>query len=302
MAGAGPRDGREGSRSTTGITSFSAAALVGPATIIVVILLVAPLLILFRYSLNRFVPGKFMVDALTVENYVKVFVDPYYRAVLLRTGLIAALCTALCLALGYPAAYFLARTRSRFKTWLVLLVVMPLFVGNAVRAAGWMVVFGRQGAFNTALNSLGIIDAPLDIMYTPLAVIIGITGFNLPFMVLTLQSVIEGVDPALEEAALGMGARPWRVFSRVTLPLSLPGVVAGSLLCFILAMNAYANPVLLGGPRFQMMAPVVYTQISEQSNWPLGGALAFVLMMATLALTVSAHALVQRRYRRRGIV
>jgi putative spermidine/putrescine transport system permease protein len=302
MAGAGPRDGREGSRSTTGITSFSAAALVGPATIIVVILLVAPLLILFRYSLNRFVPGKFMVDALTVENYVKVFVDPYYRAVLLRTGLIAALCTALCLALGYPAAYFLARTRSRFKTWLVLLVVMPLFVGNAVRAAGWMVVFGRQGAFNTALNSLGIIDAPLDIMYTPLAVIIGITGFNLPFMVLTLQSVIEGVDPALEEAALGMGARPWRVFSRVTLPLSVPGVVAGSLLCFILAMNAYANPVLLGGPRFQMMAPVVYTQISEQSNWPLGGALAFVLMIATLALAVSAHAMVQRRYRRRDIV
>jgi putative spermidine/putrescine transport system permease protein len=296
------RDGREAPRSTAGITSFSAAALVGPATMIVVILLVAPLLILFRYSLNRFVPGKFMVDALTVANYVKVFVDPYYRTVLLRTGLIAALCTALCLALGYPAAYFLARTRSRFKTWLVLLVVMPLFVGNAVRAAGWMVVFGRQGAFNAALTSLGVIDAPLDIMYTPLAVIIGITGFNLPFMVLTLQSVIEGIDPALEEAALGMGARPWRAFSRVTLPLSLPGVVAGSLLCFILAMNAYANPVLLGGPRFQMMAPVVYTQISEQSNWPLGGALAFVLMMATLALTVSAHALVQRRYRRRGIV
>ncbi len=296
---------REGARATgsaTGITTLSAAALVGPATVIVVIFLVAPLLILFRYSLNRFVPGQFMVDALTVENYLKVFVDPYYRAVLLRTGMIAALCTALCLVIGYPAAYVLARTRSRLKTWLVLLVVMPLFVGNAVRAAGWMVVFGRQGAFNAALMSLGIVDAPLDIMYTPLAVIVGITGFNLPFMVLTLQSVIEGIDPVLEEAALGMGARPLRAFSRVTLPLSLPGVVAGSLLCFILAMNAYANPVLLGGPRFQMMAPVVYTQISEQSNWPLGGALAFVLMLATLTLTVGAHALVQRRYRRRGIV
>jgi putative spermidine/putrescine transport system permease protein len=296
------REAREGGRGATGITSLSAAALVGPATVIVVILLVAPLLILFRYSLNRFVPGQFMVEALTAENYAKVFVDPYYRTVLLRTATIAALCTVLCLAIGYPAAYVLARTRSRFKTWLVLLVVMPLFVGNAVRAAGWMVVFGRQGAFNAALTALGIVDQPLDIMYTPLAVIIGITGFNLPFMVLTLQSVIEGIDPTLEEAALGMGARPLRAFSRVTLPLSLPGVVAGSLLCFILAMNAYANPVLLGGPRFQMMAPVVYTQISEQSNWPLGGALAFVLMLATLALTVGAHALVQRRYRRRGIV
>jgi len=98
-----------------------------------------------------------------------------------------------------------------------------------------------------------------------------------------------------------MGARLLRALVRVTLPLSMPGVVAGSLLCFILAMNAYANPVLLGGPRFQMMAPVVYAQISEQSNWPLGGALAFVLMLATLALTVGAHALVQRRHRRRGI-
>src|SRR5713226_1476048 len=190
-------------RTATSLSRLSAAALVGPATIVVLILLVAPLLILFRYSLNRFVPGKFMVDAVTLENYAKVFADPYYRTVLLRTGAIAALCTALCLVIGYPAAYALARMRSRIKTWLVLLVVMPLFVGNAVRAAGWMVVFGRQGAFNAALTSLGLVETPLDIMYTPLAVVIGITGFNLPFMVLTLQSVIEDIDPALEEAALG---------------------------------------------------------------------------------------------------
>ena len=99
-----------------------------------------------------------------------------------------------------------------------------------------------------------------------------------------------------------MGAPPLKAFRKVTLPLSLPGVVAGSMLCFILAMNAYATPVLLGGPRFQMMAPLVYTQISEQSNWPLGGALAFVLMTATLLLTVGANTLVQRRYRRRGVL
>lgn len=281
---------------------LSAAALVGPATIFVVVLLLVPLAILARYSLNRFVPGQFMVEALTAENYVKVFVDPYYRNVLFLTAGIAALTTALCLVIGYPAAYLLARMQSRFKSWAILLVVMPLFVGNAVRAAGWIVMFGSKGALNAALIWLGLIQAPLDIMYTPLAVIVGITGFNLPFMVLTLQSVIEGINPALEEAAMGMGAPPLKAFSKVTLPLSLPGVVAGSLLCFILAMNAYATPVLLGGPRFQMMAPLVYTQISEQANWPLGGALAFVLMAATLVLTVGANTLVQRRYRRRGVV
>jgi putative spermidine/putrescine transport system permease protein len=269
--------------------------LVGPATVIVVALLLLPLVILFRYSLNRFVPGQFMVEALTLENYAKVFSDPYYRTVLSRTVGIAALSTILCLVIGYPAAYLLARTQSRFKTLLILLVVMPLFVGSAVRAAGWIVVFGHRGALNAALVWIGVVHEPLEMMYTPLAVVVGITGFNLPFMVLMLQSVIEGIDPVLEEAALGMGARPLTAFRRVTLPLSLPGVVAGSLLCFILAMNAYATPVLLGGPRFQMMAPLVYTQISEQANWPLGGALAFVLMAATLLITVGASALTRRR-------
>jgi len=289
-------------RAATGFSRITASALVTPATVVVVLLLVFPLLLLLRYSLNRFIPGQFMVEAVTAENYLKVFSDPYYRNVLFVTAGIAALCTLLCLVIAYPAAYLLARTRSRYKSWLILLVVMPLFVGNAVRAAGWIVVFGQRGAFNSTLQWLGIIDAPLTIMYTPLAVIVAITGFNLPFMVLTLQSVLEGIDPALEEAALGMGAPPLRAFRKVTLPLSLPGVVAGSMLCFILAMNAYATPVLLGGPRFQMMAPLVYTQISEQANWPLGGALAFVLMTATLLLTVGANTLVQRRYRRSGVL
>jgi putative spermidine/putrescine transport system permease protein len=135
-------------------------------------------------------------------------------------------------------------------------------------------------------------------MYTPTAVIVGIVAFNLPFMVLTLQSVIEGIDRALEEAALGMGAGPWQTWRRVTLPLALPGIMAGIVLCFILAMNAYATPILLGGPRFQMMAPLVYDQISQQANWPLGSALAFVLMAVTLILTLASNILLRRQYRR----
>jgi putative spermidine/putrescine transport system permease protein len=276
---------------------LAASTLVGPATLTVIVLLLIPLLILFRYSFNRFVPGQFMVEALTLENYVKVFNDPYYRDVLFLTAGIAALTTFLCLLIGFPAAYALARMESRFKTFFVLLVITPLFVGNAVRAAGWIVVFGHEGLLNAMLLRAGLVRAPVDIMYTSLAVIVGIIGFNLPFMVLTLQSVLEGIDVSLEEAALGLGARPLRAFRLVTLPLAMPGVVAGCTLCFVLAMNAYATPVLLGGPRFQMMAPLVFTQISGQSNWPLGGALAFVLMTATLLLTAGSNALVQRRYR-----
>jgi putative spermidine/putrescine transport system permease protein len=276
---------------------LTAAGLVGPATVYVAIGLLIPLAILFRYSLNAFVPGKFMVDALTAENYVKFFTDLYYTAVLTRTVRIAFITTAICLVMGFPLAYVLARTQTRYKNLLIMLVVLPLFVGNAVRAAGWMVAFGNKGLINASLMGLGALSQPLEIMFTEVAVIIGITAVNLPFMVLTLQSVIEGIDRNVEEAAFNLGATPLRMFSRVLLPLAMPGVLAGTILTFILAMNAYATPVLLGGPRFQMMGPLVYSQFVQQNNWPFGGAIAFILMIGTLLLTLAANMLVQRRYR-----
>ena len=276
---------------------LTAAGLVGPATLYVGIGLVLPLAILFRYSLNQFVPGKFMVDALTVENYVKFFTDIYYTAVLIRTVRVALITTIICLLMGFPLAYVLARTRTRYKSLLIMLVVLPLFIGNAVRAAGWMVAFGSKGLLNASLMGLGARSAPLEIMFTEGAVIIGITSVNLPFMVLTLQSVIEGIDRSVEDAAFNLGATPWRMVQRVLLPLAMPGVLAGTILTFILAMNAYATPVLLGGPRFQMMAPLVYNQFIQQNNWPFGGAIAFILMTGTLTLTLVANLVVQRRYR-----
>ena len=276
------------------------ASLVGPATIYVSLLLIIPLAFLFRYSLNAFVPGKFMVEALTLENYVKFFTDPYYLAALLRTMRVAALCTLICLVAGAPLAYVLARTRSRWKNLLVILVILPLFVGNAVRAAGWMVAFGAKGFMNGSLLELGLIARPIEIMFSETAVIIGVTAVNLPFLVLTLASVIEGVDRSVEEAAFNLGASPSQMVWRVLMPLAMPGVIAGCILTFILGMNAYATPVLLGGPTFQMMAPLVFRGFVEQNNWPFGGAIAFILMVATLVLTGAANMLVQQRYRTRS--
>jgi putative spermidine/putrescine transport system permease protein len=277
--------------------AFEAAGLAGPATIFVALGLLVPLAILFRYSLNQFVPGRFMVEALTVENYVKFFTDPYYTAVLWRTVRVAFVTTLICLLMGFPLAYVLARTRSRYKNLLIMLVVLPLFVGNAVRAAGWMVAFGSRGLVNASLVGVGAIETPIEIMFTEAAVIVGIAAVNLPFMVLTLQSVIEGIDRSVEEAAFGLGADPWRMARRVLFPLAMPGILAGTILTFILAMNAYATPVLLGGPRFQMMGPLVYGQFVQQNNWPFGGAIAFILMIATLILTAAANLIVQRRSR-----
>jgi putative spermidine/putrescine transport system permease protein len=181
-------------------STLSAAGLIGPATLYVAVGLLIPLAILFRYSLNQFIPGKFMVDALTIENYVKFFTDGYYLNVLARTVRVAVVCTVVCLIMGFPLAYVLARTQSRFKNLLIISVILPLFVGNAVRAAGWMTAFGSKGAFNASLMGLGLISQPIEIMYTENAVLIGIIAVNLPFMVLTLQSVIEGIDRSAEEA------------------------------------------------------------------------------------------------------
>jgi putative spermidine/putrescine transport system permease protein len=277
--------------------ALTAAGLVGPATIYVGIGLLIPLAILFRYSLNQFVPGKFMVDALTIENYVKFFTDIYYTGVLTRTLRVAFVTTAVCLLMGFPLAYVLARTQTRFKNILIMLVVLPLFVGNAVRAAGWMVAFSNKGLINASLMGMGTISTPIEIMFTEPAVIIGITAVNLPFMVLTLQSVIEGIDRSAEEAAFNLGATPFVMARRVLFPLAMPGILAGTILTFILAMNAYATPVLLGGPRFQMMGPLVYGQFVQQNNWPFGGAISFILMAATLILTLAANLIVQQRYK-----
>ena len=261
--------------------------------------MIVPVAILARYSLNRFEPGRFMVEAVTLANYIRFFTDPYYTDVLVRTLRVASITTAICLIAGFPLAYWLARMTSRAKTFLVILVVLPLFVGNAVRAAGWMTAFGSKGFFNALFIGLGLIDQPITIMYTEFAVIVGIIAVNLPFMVLTLQSVIEGIDRPVEEAALSLGAPPLTAFRRVVLPLAIPGVLAGSILTFILAMNAYATPVLLGGPRFQMMGPLVYGQFAQQNNWPFGAAISFILMSVTLTLTLVSNLLVQRRYRGR---
>jgi putative spermidine/putrescine transport system permease protein len=275
---------------------LTASALIGPATIFIALCLLAPLAILLRYSLNDFEPTrKMMVEAVTVANYVKFFTDPYYTTILGTTVRIAVTVTVACLIIGFPLAYVVARSQSRFKHLLIIAIVLPLFVGNAVRAAGWMVVFGSKGFFNSTLMEVGLIAKPFEIMFTEKAVIIGIIAVNLPFMVLSLQSVIESIDRAVEEAAFSLGAPPLTMFRRVLWPLALPGVLAGTILTFILGMNAYATPFLLGGPLFKMMAPVLYNEFTQKTNWPFGGAIAFILMTVTLTLTIVANLVLQRR-------
>jgi putative spermidine/putrescine transport system permease protein len=274
----------------------SAASLLAPATVLVCIMMLAPLVLLARYSLNRYDAIQMMVAALTPQNYVRFFSDPFYLHVMLVTIRVSAVVTVACLALGIPMAWGLARSQSRWKGAYVVLLILPLFIGSVTRTAGWMILFTRGGMLDLVAGAL--FNAPgIDLMYTETAVIFGIISINLPFTILTLQSVFEGIDPRLEEAAASMGAPPGRSFMRVIMPLSMPGIMISGALCFILSMNAFPTPLLLGGPRFQMMAPLLYWEFNTNNNWPFAGALAFILMATTLTLTVLATVAVPRRYR-----
>lgn len=269
----------------------------GPAMIVIAGLLVLPLLTLLRYSFNRYSPQQLMIEAVTWENYAKFFAEAYYREVLATTFSLAIVCVLVSLLLGFPVAYFLARTKTRFKSAVVIAVLFPLLVGNVVRAAGWMAVLGREGFLNVTLERLGIIAAPVQFMYTPFAVGLGMVGVLLPFMILTLQGVLEGIDFTLMDAAENLGASPAAAFRKVILPLSLPGIAAGSILVFTVAMNAYATPFLLGGPGFKMMAPALYKQIAVASNWPFGAAMAFVLIAVTFSVTTFSTYVLAKQYR-----
>ena len=273
----------------------AAASFLGPATLVVTVMLAAPLLLLLRFSLNRYDIKELMIETVTGENYLRFFTDPFYLGVLRTTVLVAVISTALCLLLGLPLAYRLARLQSRWKSACMLAIVLPLFVGSTVRMVGWMILFAHGGMIDTAVrwaNGVG-----LELMYTPFAVVAGIVSINLPFVVLTIQSAIETIDIRIEEAAQSLGAPPGRQFWLVVWPLALPGTAIAGILCFILAMNAYATPYLLGGPRFQMMAPLLYWEFSTNNNWPFASALALILMSTTLVLTACSNVLIPRRYR-----
>lgn len=274
-------------------------ALPVPGLLLVVFGLIFPLLLMARYSVAIYNPADIIAEGLTLDNYLRFLSEPFYREVLARTVLVAALTTFFCLILGVPAAYVISRTRSpKLRTILILCSIIPLLMGNAVRVAGWMVLLADRGLANETLMFLNIIDAPVRIMYTLTAVLLSLVAVLLPFMIITLQSVFDRIDGSYEEAAATLGARPWTAFLKVFVPLAMPGIFSGGLLVFILSMNAYASPVLLGGPSFHMMAPMVYEQAIRVFNWPFAASLAFVLMLATLLLTVVSSVLLQKKYGR----
>jgi putative spermidine/putrescine transport system permease protein len=252
---------------------------------IVFLLPVGSLIVLSFYSMTG--PAA-VSDVATLENYRDFVTDPFYFKIILNTFWLAGLVTACCLVISYPVSYFLARTRSRWRGILLFLVVAPLLVSAVVRNIGWFPILSNEGLVNWLLLKPGLISTPLPLISNFTGVVIGLVHALLPFMILTLTTVIQRIEPELEEAAASLGAGPLQKFAQVLLPLSLPGIVGGSLLVFTMAIAAYTTPVIMGGNRILVMATFIGQQFRTVLDYPLGATSAAVLMLLAGILSLLA--------------
>ena len=215
----------------------------------------------------------------TLDNYLFLFQDRYYVTIYLNSLKMAAISTILCLLLGYPMAYFIARQPPTRRNFLLLAVILPFWISFLLRVYAWIGLLNTHGVINNVLQWLGLIDQPLALIYNDFAVYLGIVYSYLPFMILPLYANLEKRDPDLEEAAADLGAKPWQVFLDVTLPLSYPGIIAGCLLVFIPAIGEYIIPALLGGADTLMIGRALWDEFFSNRDWPVASAVSVVLLL-----------------------
>ena len=221
----------------------------------------------------------------TAANYLDLW-HPLYGKILGQSLWYASLTTAICFVLGFPLAYMIARSPARWQPVLLLLVMLPFWTNFLVRTYAWMIVLRQDGLVNGLLLALGIVDAPLELLYTPTAVVIGLVYGYLPFMVLPLYVAVERLDPLLVEAAWDLYASRWAVFTQVVVPLTMPGIVGGCVLVFIPSIGSFITPDLLGGARSMMIGNLIQHEYLVVRDWPLGSAVSFVLMAIVMAAVV----------------
>ncbi len=275
------------------------AALAAPSLLVYGAALLVPLAGVLVLSLHGFDFDKGVRPDWGLANYADLLTDPLFGESLVRTFRIALLTTAICLAVGVPEAWIIHRMAPRWRGPMLLIVVGPLLVSVVVRNFGWMVLLGTGGLLNQAMQALGVPGAPFRMMFTEFAVVVGLVHVMVPLVVLSVWASLGRLDPVLERAAVSLGAGRLTVFRRVVLPNVMPGIMAGALMVFCLSASAFATPAMLGGKRLKVVASMTYNEFLNTLNWPLGAALATVLMLAILLTTLLWTRLVERRALRR---
>jgi putative spermidine/putrescine transport system permease protein len=264
---------------------------IAPASLMLLLLFILPFVHLAVDSLHPNAGLGELEPRFTIENYVRFVGDGYFLDILLETFFLGAIVVAACIILGYPVAYFLARSESRYRSFFIFLVVAPMFVSLVIRNLGWFPILGESGLINWTLKSLGLIDKSLILSNNFIGVAIGLVHAALPLLIISLTISIQRIDSDIELAANGLGATPFKAFFWVLLPLSLPGLIAGSLLVFTITISAYTTPAMLGGNRVMVMATYIRKQILDVLDYAFGATCAVILLIvaSTVAL-ISLHA------------
>lgn len=254
-----------------------------PAVGYILMFLFLPMAYLGLLSFYQYDPVNIFVREFTLENYATLIADPFYRQFLIYTVKVAFITTIICFVTGYPIGYYLARLSSSTKRQVMLfLILLPLMVGIVVRTYGWMLILGTNGFINRFLAVFS--DVQLDILGTTTAVILGLIGVLLPFMILPIYSSIQDVDSSLELASRNLGANKFTTFYKIVFPLSIPGIVTGSIFCFTLSMSAIVTPRVLGGRTDFTIGSLIYDLVLTDTNWPLASAMAITVTIVNLLL------------------
>lgn len=262
-----------------------------PAGLFVLAVYAWPTLLLLRNAFNEVGPTGAMIEAWSLNTVTELFADGFTFELTLNSLQLSLSATAIALALSYPLSLFLFRTTSRFRGLLAVIAILPMLISSVVRVFGWLAILGDRGLVNTALQSLGLISAPLKLVFNGTGVTIGLAESIMPYMILALLAGFGRLDRTLEEAARSLGASPIRTFLRVTLPLSLPALVLAAGLGFVLSMSAYITPKLLGGGRVFVLATEIFEQATTNTNWPVASVLAIYTLALLLLLLVASNLL-----------
>lgn len=266
--------------------------LVIPAAVIFILFFVAPVIMLLAFAFNPSQVGvvTFNWSDFTFETFIRFFEKELYWGALVRSVTLSLISAVIALLLGYPLAYVVAKEpRPGRANLYMILILAAMQLDLIIRMYGFMILMGDQGLINDTLMRWGLIGDPFPLMYNAFGVVVGMVQLALPFMILSLIGVIQGINPSLEEAARSLGAGTWKTFFTITLPMSMPGVLAGSLLVFAIAIGSYAVPVLMGGWRVLVVPMHIYQQVSEVGNWRFGAAIACILFAVSLAVVFIYH-------------
>ncbi|MGX5733825.1 ABC transporter permease [Bosea thiooxidans] len=270
--------------------------LASPGVVAALALVALPLAMTFALSFQPFSSAGGVGPGFTVENYIQVATDDYYLTIFLRTFKLALLVTAVAVLIGVPEAYVLSRLSPGMRALSLVIVLGPLLISVVVRTLGWSILFGNAGIINNVLLALGLVSAPVRLMFSFTGMAIALVHVLVPFMVLSVWASLQKLDPATEQAAESLGAGPLTIMTRIVLPQVLPGVLSGGLIVFALAASAFATPAIIGGRRLKVVPTTIYDEFLSNLNWPLGAALSLILLVIVLTVSLGANKYLERRF------